>query len=199
MTDYQKDLLSTVSGPDGYGDALAAWKGQKEIQRPVAGVTLGPLPAAMASAFVDETYVLVKLRRYVTVYRGYETANLKAPLGVDHPSFYLGLLSSRFPGKPDGMWWSPARPSLSIDNLGLSSLHRADDRDRLAIKLEWNRLDFYIEGRLAPGTLVYAGRTAPQQDVAAYGGNRYGGAAMQFRLTAPSAQVVQHITTYKAS
>jgi hypothetical protein len=99
----------------------------------------------------------------ITLYHGFETAGLRAPFGEDHPSYILGLLKERNPSRPDGRWWTPQRPSASIDNLGLSDLHRGEDRDSSAITLKWNRLDRYAEGQLAGGSLVYVGRAAPQK------------------------------------
>ena len=196
ISSYQKELLDDFLLPESYGKPLAAWKGQTEFfQDPAAPKAPGALSPSLAATFVEQAYVLLKLRRAVRVYRGYESAGLRAPYGVDHPSFYQGLVSQRRPGTPDGLWWSPSRPSLSIDHLGLGSIHRADDRARTAIKLEWNRLDHYIEAVLPPDTLVYAGRVAPQQESPAYGGKRYGGSAMQFRLMALPTQIIK---TYAA-
>ena len=200
ITNYQKMLLDDLNAPQSYGKPLIAWKGQTEFFRgPAAPKHPGALPPPLPTAFVEETYVLVMLQRPVTVYRGFETQGLKAPFGQDHPSFYLGLVNQRQPGKPDGMWWSPARPSLSIDNLGLGSLHREQDRSGPAVKLEWNRIDYYLEAELSPRTLVYAGRAAPQQESALYGGRKLGGGGMQFRLTAPPEQAFKWMKRYTAS
>ena len=109
--------------------------------------------------------------------------NLAAPFGKDHPSFVRGLVASRNPGKPDGLWWTPARPSLAVENMGLSSMHRNEPRSGAAVTLEWNRMDYWIEAELRPGAFIYVGRTAPQQEAAAYGGRKYGGGSFQFRLT----------------
>lgn len=102
---------------------------------------------------------------------------------MDHPSFYMNLVNQRHPGTPDGRWWSPGRPSKSIDNLRLSDMHRAEDRDNPAVLTEWNRLDYYLEADLPIGSLVYVGRAAPQQESTLYGGKRYAGGGFQFRLT----------------
>ena len=184
LTNYQRDLLGDLSKPTTYGKPAIAWKNQTEIQRnPSIPARLGPLPPKLAMTFVEETYALLKLERAVTVYRGYETAGLTAPYGKDHPTFYRGLIAGRDPSTPDGLWWTPARPSKSIDNLGLSAMHRDEDRDNPAITKKWNRLDYYLEGELPIGAWVYVGRAAPQQEEAAYGGQRYAGGAFQFRLT----------------
>ena len=87
---------------------------------------------------------------------------------------------------------------MSIDDLKLSSIHRAEDRDKSAIKLEWNRLDFYLEAQLPAGSLIYVGRAAPQQEGAAYGGGRYGGGAFQFRLTDSPERLLQSVKHYSA-
>jgi hypothetical protein len=87
---------------------------------------------------------------------------------------------------------------MSIDDLKLSSMHRADDRENSAIKLEWNRLDFYVEGQLPAGSLVYVGRAAPQQERAAYGGKRFGGGGYQFRLTVSPERVLRSVKHYGA-
>ena len=72
---------------------------------------------------------------------------------------------------------------MAIDDLKLSGMHRAEHRSNSAIKLEWNRLDYYLESELPVGSLVYVGRAAPQQESAAYGGKKLGGGGFQFRLT----------------
>lgn len=197
-SNYQKQLLEDLHDPQSYGKPLAGWKGQTEIFRdPAAPRAHGALTAALADTFVEQTYVLVLLRRAVRVYRGYEleshgSPKLRAPFGMDHDSFRLNLVAARKPGVPDGLWWSPARPSLSIDHLRLGSMHRAENRGGTSIKLEWNRLDYYVEAELAANTLVYAGRAAPQQDSAAYGGKQYGGGTMQFRLLAAPARICKY-------
>jgi hypothetical protein len=187
LTNYQKMLLQDLTSPTSYGSPLVGWKGQTEIyrnpSRPVSPPGMGPLSPDLARTFVEETYVALKTTRTVTLYRGYETKGLQAPFGMDHPSFYQSLVSQRHPGTPDGRWWSPGRPSKSVDNLGLSDMHRAEDRDNPAVLKEWNRLDYYLEADLPSGSLVYVGRAAPQQESALYGGNKYGGGGFQFRLT----------------
>ena len=93
---------------------------------------------------MDRSYFLLATGRSIKVYRGFETAGLKAPFGKDHASYVLDVLAERKPGGPNGQWWMPRRPSASIDNLRLSDLHQSDDRDNPAITLEWNRLDYYV-------------------------------------------------------
>jgi hypothetical protein len=88
---------------------------------------------------------------------------------------------------------------MVIDNMKMSDMHRAEHREGAAIKLEWNRVDFYLEGELSAGVLVYVGRAAPQQESAAYGSKKYGGGAFQFRLTAPPQQVLKSLKQYVAA
>jgi hypothetical protein len=88
---------------------------------------------------------------------------------------------------------------MAIDNLGLPSLHRSEHRDRAAIKLEWNRIDYYLEGELPAGALVYVGRAAPQQESALYGDQKYGGGRIQFRLTAAPEAAFRLMKRYVAS
>jgi hypothetical protein len=76
-------------------------------------------------------------------------------------------MRKRKPGKPDGLWWTPARPSMAIDNMHLPDMHRSEHRDSAAIKLEWNRIDYDLESELPVGALVYVGRAAPQHCMAA--------------------------------
>ena len=200
LTNYQKDLLGDLNQPTTYGKPAVAWKNQTEIFRnPSIPVRLGSLPANLALTFVEETYALVKLERAVPVYRGYETAGLTAPYGKDHQSFVQGLIATRKPSTPDGRWWSPSRPSKSIDNLGLSAMHREEDRDNPAITREWNRLDYFLEGDLPVGAWVYVGRAAPQQEKAAFGGKTYGGGAFQFRLTEDPERAFRSLKRYNAS
>lgn len=183
LSPYQKMLLEDVGGPDGYGSALIAWKGQQEFFRSGTPGAVGtPLTLDLALTFVEQVYVLVRTSRKISIYRGYETAGLDAPYGRDHPSYWRNLLTQRRPGRPDGLWWTPSRPSMEIDNLKLAGMHRAEHRNNAAIKLEWNRLDYYLESELPIGSLVYVGRAAPQQESAAYGGKRLGGGGFQFRL-----------------
>lgn len=184
MTPYQKTLLNDVSGPTGYGSALIAWKGQQEFFRSGSLGTVGtPLTADLALTFIEQVYALLRTGRKISIYRGYETAGLDAPFGKDHPSYMRNLLTQRKPGRPDGLWWTPSRPSMEIDDLKLSEMHRTEHRSNSAIKLEWNRLDYYLESELPIGSLVYVGRAAAQQESAAYGGKKLGGGGFQFRLT----------------
>lgn len=200
LTNYQQTLIADLSKPESYGIPLVAWRGQTEIFRAVGAPSQpGALQSGLAGAFVDTVYVLLRTTRTVRVYRGFETPGLKAPFGTSHQSFIQGLLSYRNPGKPDGLWWTPARPSMAIDNMRMSDMHRAEHRDRAAIKLEWNRIDFYLEGDLPSGVLVYVGRAAPQQESAAYGGKSYGGGAFQFRLTTSPQQTLRFIRQHVAS
>jgi len=127
LTPYQTLLLGDLRGPDSYGVPLVGWKGQIEFLRsPGAPAQPGPLSARDASTFVEEVYILLRTQRVVQLYRGYETAGLKAPFGIDHPSFVQGLLAKRDPGTPDGQWWSPARPSMAIDNMRLPDADRSE-------------------------------------------------------------------------
>ena len=158
LTNYQKLLLQDVTSPTSYGTPLIGWKGQLEFHRapsaPVSLLAPGPISPDLVRTFVEESYFLLKTTRTVTLYRWYETKGLQAPFGMDHPSFYRNLISQRHPGTPDGRWWSPGRPSKSIDNLGLSEMHRAEDRDNPAVLTEWNRLDYYLEADLPIGSLL---------------------------------------------
>jgi hypothetical protein len=185
-SNYQNSLFEDLTQPTSYGKPLAGWRNVTEIFR-VAGAPIAPgaLPPDLAATFVEKLYFLVRTARAVRVYRAYETAGLTAPLGKDHPSFLRGLVASRHPGRPDGLWWTPARPSLAIENMGLPSMQREGPRRGAAVKLEWNRMDYWIEAELPPGTLIYVGRAAPQQETAAYGGGKLGGGDFQFRLTRP--------------
>ena len=199
LTNYHQMLMADLSGPHSYGTPLAAWKGQTEFFRAKASPPHpGALPADLAGTFVETVYVLLRTTRTVRVYRGFESQGLRAPYGMDHPSFIQGLLSQRNPGKPDGLWWTPARPSMSIDKMRMPDIHRAEHRDGAAIKLEWNRIDFYLEGLLPAGILVYVGRAARQQESAAYGSKTYGGGSFQFRLTAPPQQILTSLKQYAA-
>ena len=200
MTKVQKDLLDDLKAPTSYGRPLIGWKGHLEFYKdPRAPATPGPLSASLAATFIEESYFLLAIQRPVRVYRGYETQGLRAPYGVDHPSFALGLVQSRRPGTPDGWWWTPARPSKSVDNLGLSSAHRSEDRAGSAVKLEWNRIDFWLEAELPVGAVVYVGRAAAQQESTLYGGRKYGGGGIQFRLTNPPQTAFAWMKRYAAA
>src|SRR5208282_433312 len=96
-----------------------------------------------------------------------------------------------------GWWWTPARPSLAIDDLRLSDLHYGEPRSSAAVLLEWNRLDFYSEGELRIGSSVYVGRSAPQQENMVYGGTTYLGGGIQFRLTTSPEQALFGIKQHK--
>jgi hypothetical protein len=190
LSSYQQTLLQDVGAQDGYGTPIAGWKGSQQFFKGGPGAPpLAALPLELSLTFVEGVYILLKTKRGMSIYRGYETAGLEAPFGKQHPTFIRNLLTLRKPGKPDGLWWTPTRPAMSIDDLKLSSMHRAEDRANSAIKLEWNRLDFYLEGDLPAGSLIYVGRAAPQQESAAYGGKKYGGGGYQFRLTASPLRV----------
>ena len=186
LTNYQRMLMEDLAGGDSYGKPLIAWKGSIEFYRNAGAPSApGSLASNLALTFVEQVYVLLQTKRSIRVYRGYETAGLKAPFGLDHQSFIRGLVASRHPGTPDGLWWTPARPTLAIDNLRLSDIHRSEPRRNSAVTLEWNRIDYYLESELPIGALVYVGRASAQQESAIYGGRRYEGGAFQFRLTAP--------------
>lgn len=200
LTNYQQMLLGDLKAANSYGKPLVAWKGQTEFFRdPAAPKLPGALTVSLAATFVEQTYVLVKLMRVVTVYRGYETKGLTAPFGKDHPSFIRGLLAQRKPGTPDSQWWFPGRPSAEIDNLGLSDMQRGEARDSKAVLLEWNRIDYYLEGDLPIGALVYVGRAAPQQESALYGGKKYSGGGYQFWLTEKPETAFRSLKRYAAS
>jgi hypothetical protein len=200
LTPYQTMLLGDLRGPNSYGTPLVGWKAQNEFFKSNgAPAQPGPLSASLASTFVEAVYILLRTQRVVQLYRGYETAGLKAPFGVDHPSFIQGLVAQRKPGTPDGQWWTPTRPSMAIDNMRLPDADRSEHRGSSAITLEWNRIDFYLEGALPAGTLVYVGRAAPQQEGALYGGKRYGGGAIQFRLLTSPDKAFPWLKRYVAS
>jgi hypothetical protein len=197
LTPYQKMLCDDVGGSTGYGTALIGWNGRQEFFKSSAPNTSGaPLSMDLAMTFVERVYILVRTTRKIGIYRGYETPGLDAPFGMDHPSYIRGLVNQRKPGRPDGLWWTPSRPSMEIDDLRLPAMHRVEHRDNAAIKLEWNRLDFWIESELPIGALVYVGRAAPQQESAAYGGRRLGGGGFQFRLTEPPERALPWMKRY---
>jgi hypothetical protein len=184
LSDFQKFLLQDMKLPSSHGAPLVGWSQQTEFFRAnVVPANLGALPVSLTGTFSQHTYFLVRTTRPLKVYRGYEAEGLNAPFGVDHPSFFRSLVSSRNPGKPDGRWWTPARPTLSIENLRLPEMHRAAPRAGISVTKEWNRLDYWIEAELPPGALIYVGRASAQQEKAAYGGGKYGGGDFQFRLT----------------
>jgi hypothetical protein len=199
LSSFQELMMEDIGGPNGYGRILVGWTGQSEFIRNTKELApSGPLANDLVYTFVDGTYFLVSTQRPVTLYRGFETAGLTAPYGKDHPSFIFQVLTKRNPGTPDGHWWSPRRPSASIDNLRLSDLHRGEDRDSLAITLKMNRLDYYLEGSLPSGSLVYIGRAAPQQEDALFGRQLYSGGGMQFRLPLPPGRMLRDFKTHGA-
>lgn len=199
LTPYQQMLLKDMSEPEGYGTPLAGWKGQQQFfTGPPSPARLTALTSDLAQTFVEGVYFLLRTKRKISIYRGYETEGLEAPFGRDHASFLRNIVSQRRPGTPDGLWWTPARPSLAIDNLKLGAAHREQPRSDAAIKLEWNRLDFYLESELPPGSLIYVGRAAPQQETAAYGIRSYSGGGYQFRLTEPPDRALPWMRRYAA-
>jgi hypothetical protein len=88
---------------------------------------------------------------------------------------------------------------MAIDNMGLSDMDRSEHRNSASIKLEWNRIDFYLESELPAGALVYVGRAAPQQEAELYGGKKYSGGGIQFRLTTPPAIAFHWMRRYAAA
>lgn len=200
LSSFQNTLFKDLKAPTSYGEPLVGWDSGAEIFRR-AGAPPFPssVAADLANTFIQRTYFLLRTTRPVAVYRGYETEGLKAPFGTGHPSFRLGLVARRMPGKPDGMWWTPARPALAIDNLGVSDIHRIEPRARAAITKAWNRLDYWIEAELSPGALIYVGRASAQQDAAAYGSGKYNGGDFQFRLTVPPETAFRWMKRYAAN
>lgn len=199
LSSFQKLMTEDIGGPNGYGQILVGWTGQSDfVKNTKAAAPLGPLVKDLVNTFVDGTYFLISTQRPVTLYRGFETTGLTAPYGKDHASFISQVLAKRNPGTPDGHWWSSRRPSASIDDLRLADLHRSEDRDSLAITLKMNRLDYYLEGSLPPGSLVYVGRAAPQQEDALFGRQLYCGGGMQFRLPLPPGRMLRDFKTHCA-
>ena len=199
LTPYQQGLLSDLRAPFSYGMPLIGWKDAQVIFRGDGALpAIGALEPNHWSCFIQNTYFLLRVKRPVSVYRGYETAAVKAPYGVDHPSYYLNLVKNRNPATPDGRWWSPARPTLAIDNVGASSGERSSVRAGSAITKEWNRLDYWIEAELPVSAFVYVGRASAQQDKLAYGGTKYGGGDYQFRLREEPETVFRWMKRYAA-
>jgi hypothetical protein len=170
-----------------YGSLLRAWEGAREIGSAPVPVFHGPLPMHDARKFTLSVHSLLRIERPVVVYRFYETAGLLAPFGQDHPSYVSGAVRRRVPAGKLGGWWSPRRPSLMIDGLGHSSDQRQEDRRVLGVNREWNRFDTCVEATLVPGSLVFAGRTAPQAEDRAFETDQgrtifHRGGTMQFLL-----------------
>lgn len=195
---FQKTMMADFGGENGYGTILAGWKGQSEFVRESKGpLPLGPL-GGPAKDFVDSVYFLISTRRAITLYRGFETAGLQAPFGKDHPSFVMKLIAHRSPSRPEGNWWSPRRPSASIDRLRLSDLHRSEDRDSLAIGKSFNRLDYYLQAELPQSSLAYVGRAAKLREDALFGSESYSGGGVQFFLPADPFQMLDRFRIYRA-
>lgn len=51
---------------------------------------LGALSQSIANTFVEQFYLLISTNRFIKLYRGFETAGLRAPFGKDHPSYIWG-------------------------------------------------------------------------------------------------------------
>jgi hypothetical protein len=197
LDNFQNMMIDDFGGKNGYGRIVAGWKGQAELVRECKGpLPLGPL-GAHAKDFVDGVYFLISTGRSIILYRGFETFGLQAPFGKDHPSFIMNLIASRNPGRPDGFWWSPRRPSASIDRLRLSDLNRGEDRDALAIRKSFNRLDYYLQGELPIGSLVYVGRAAKLREDALFGSENYSGGGIQFRLPWNPHTILCRFRTYR--
>lgn len=166
---------------------MHAWKGTRELEATPNAPGLGPLPLDDILNFTSYVYALVKTDRQITVYRFYETANLRAPYGEQHNSFIFGQASNRNPARRLGAWWTPYRPGLTIDRLGYTDDYRKGDRASIAVKKEWNRFDYCIEAELVQGSLIYIGRTARQIENPSFETDRgrtilYSGGAIQFKL-----------------
>jgi hypothetical protein len=178
------ELLEDIRG---YGTILRAWKGTRDLESVAHAPGPGPLPFDDVLKFTSYVYALVKTDRQILVYRFYETADLRAPYGEQHNSFTFGQVSNRHPAQRMGRWWTPSRPGLTIDRLGYSDDHRKGDRATIAVKKEWNRFDYCVEAELVQGSLIYAGRTAMQNENRSFETDRgrtitYGGGAIQFKL-----------------
>ena len=193
LTPYQQMLLKDMSAPEEYGKPLAGWKGQQQFfTGPPSPARLTALTSDLAQTFVEGVYFLLRTKRKISIYRGYETEGLEAPFGRDHASFL------RSGDRALRTVCGRRRPSLAIDNLKLAAVHREQPRSDAAIKLEWNRLDFYLESELPLGSLIYVGRAAPQQETAAYGIRSYSGGGYQFRLTEPPDRALPWMRRYAA-
>lgn len=182
----------------GYGKLLIGWKNGREVWRdPSAGRGHGPASAYDAQKFLHGTYGLVETQRPISIYRFAEKRektdpNIRAPYGSAHASYQAGLAVKRNPSAVIGAWWSPTRPALLIDDLGYDSSHARDTRSQLAVLKEWNRFDFCVQATLQPGSLIYAGRTAPQSEDAAFEGRPmpYPGGGIQFLRVPGSTSVL---------
>ncbi len=130
-------------------------------QAPAAELGQSMLRPEEARNFLNELYTLMRSRMDLRIYRFH---------GVSKQAEASML----------GEYWSPTRPGLRIDNLGYESWHDTSREDS-ALKNSWNPMREVVEARLARGTLLFAGRVAPQQD----GDRRLGGGAMQFFIPRP--------------
>ena len=66
----------------------------EEPDRVLPGPPHGAPSAPLTLTFVEQFYLLLSIQRVVHVYRGFETAGLRAPYGTDHPSFIADLVKS---------------------------------------------------------------------------------------------------------
>lgn len=147
----------------GYGTVLRAWEGARGITSPARLMVHRPLSMDDARRFTLAVHVLLRTIRPITVYRFYETGSLSTLHGKE-PCPVSGTVRHRVPAEMLGGWWSPRRPSLMIDGLGVSSDHRQQDHRDIVVNKEWYEFDTCVEATLAPNSLVYAGRTAPQAE-----------------------------------
>jgi hypothetical protein len=173
----------------------------KSFRRSGAG-SVAPLPVRDADAFLHSMYALVRTAREITIYRMSETQGLEAPYGKDHPSYYRGLVQKRTPSKMWGRWWTPTRPGLLIDNVGVATDLRTDTRQSNAVKREWGRFDLCVQARLPIDTSIHVGRVAPQTENRAFQTDngrtiRYSGGGMQFLLPSPSVVVPENFYEVK--
>jgi hypothetical protein len=149
----------------GYGSVAYLAKGASQIRfggTPNWGTAVSPdlplLSAELAQTFLHDLYAAVWTTRSLTLYRFFGT-------------------DSRGTASLLGAFWTPARPSLRVDQLGYESMHDTS-RGNLSLKREWNPMKNVVEANLASGAHIYVGRVAPQSEL----GTRLGGGAIQFFL-----------------
>src|SRR4051812_13265757 len=109
-----RELLDDASG---YGTVLKVVRDQRTEYLAGTGAVgrAAPLNGTDAATFVRRRYAIVETVRALTIYRFYDSSGATR----------------------DGRYWSPARPTLAFDRMGLPSFHNTARND-LAMLHRWN-------------------------------------------------------------
>jgi hypothetical protein len=145
-----KDAL--LDDARGYGTVVALYEGGRPLHVERVSAPLDPLGPALANTFMARRYCQILSGQIPHLYRAWDTNEARRYLATSAGPPPKGALML---GRGiDGTWFSPMRPT-----------HAIDYRASAALKHDWNRADFILEGSLMGGASIYVGRAGPQTEI----------------------------------